>query len=209
MVSNMALKLAAALSGLVLILFVGFHLGLNLLLWQGGDSLDRAAIALHQQIWFPIAEAVVLSAIAVHFLTVLILAGRNQQARGPQAYFQWQSKQTSGLRWAANSTVISGSSLAFFLLIHLQGIRWHEHDPGQTSSLIIQTLNQPTIALFYGLGAAVLALHLSHGLRSLARSLGFFSPQWAIAGQRLAIAIAIGLGLGFISIIALANSTAI
>lgn len=104
MFSNMVLKLAAALSGLVLILFVGFHLTTNLLLWRGAEALDRAAIALHNQVWLPAAEAIVLTAIAVHFLTVLILAWRNRQARGPQAYAQWQSKQTSWLRWAANST---------------------------------------------------------------------------------------------------------
>ncbi len=209
MFSNMVLKLAAALSGLVLILFVGFHLTTNLLLWRGAEALDRAAIALHNQVWLPAAEAIVLTAIAVHFLTVLILAWRNRQARGPQAYAQWQSKQTSWLRWAANSTVISGSGLAVFLLVHLQGMRWREHDPSQTSSLILQTLQQPAIALLYGLGAAVLALHLSHGLRSMARSLGLFYPQWAIAGQRVAIAIAISLGIGFVSIIALANRTLI
>lgn len=206
MFSNMMLKLAAALSGLVLIMFVGFHLATNLLLWRGADVLDRAAIALHNQLWLPVAEAIVLGAIAVHFLTVLMLAWRNRQARGPQAYAQWQSKQTSWLRWAANSTVISGSGLAFFLLIHLQGMHWHEHTPSQTANLIIQTLKQPAIALFYGLGAALLSLHLSHGLRSLARSVGLFYPQWAIAGQRVAIAIAIGLGLGFSSLILVSNT---
>lgn len=209
MFSNMVLKLAAALSGLVLILFVGFHLATNLLLWRGADALDRAAIALHNQLWLPVAEVIVLGAIAVHFLTVLMLAWRNRQARGPQAYAQWQSRQTSWLRWAANSTVISGTGLALFLLIHLQGMHWHRHDPSQTASLIIQTLQQPAIALLYGLGAAVLSLHLSHGLRSLARSLGLFYPQWAIVGQRLAIAIAIGLGIGFVSVVALANRTLI
>ena len=205
MFSNMALKLAAALSGLVLILFVGFHLGMNLLLWQGDDSLDRGAIALHQQIWFPIAEVLVLGAIVVHFLTVLLLAWRNRQARGPQPYTQWRSKQTSWLQWAATSTVFSGAGLAIFLILHLSHFRWTPHNPSETTALVVQTLQQPSYAIAYGIGAALLALHLSHGLRSLSRSLGLFLPQWAIAGQRIAIAIAIGLGIGFMSIVNFAS----
>ncbi|AZB71510.2 succinate dehydrogenase cytochrome b subunit [Synechococcus elongatus] len=200
----MVLKLAAALSGLVLILFVGFHLATNLLLWRGADALDRAAIALHNQLWLPVAEVIVLGAIAVHFLTVLMLAWRNRQARGTQAYAQWQSKQTSWLQWAATSTVFSGSGLALFLMLHLRHFRWTPHDPGDTAALVIQTLHKPMLAIAYGLGATFLALHLSHGLRSLVRSLGLFYPKWAGVGQRLAIAIAIGLGLGFSSLSVLA-----
>jgi succinate dehydrogenase / fumarate reductase, cytochrome b subunit len=177
--STIVQKAVVALSGLVLIAFVIFHLLGNLLLiWGHAQSFNLYADRLQQWPWLHgFLELILALALGIHIYYGFTIAIRNRRAK-PQAYLAapwWQPVVN-------RSALLTGPLLLLFILVHLQnfrlgGIPTHsitlQHQTVvDWQSAIAATFRQPAYLFFYVAMTIPLGFHLQHGFYSAFQSLG-------------------------------------
>lgn len=218
--SSIGGKVTMAVTGLMLFGFVVMHLLGNLQLFQGADKLNAYAKWLHDLgplLW--VARIGLLAVFGLHVVTAIRLSRANSAAR-PVAYQRPGTVQAS---MASRSMVLSGFSVLAFLLYHLAHFTFEidaitpgfEHDveidgaPAKNVYAMVTTsFANPAIVAAYAAFQVVLFLHLSHGVQSLAQTLGLqhkrytpmirtasFALALAIAGGNMLLALSVTLGL--------------
>jgi succinate dehydrogenase / fumarate reductase cytochrome b subunit len=193
-------KLLTALSGILLLIFLGVHLYGVSHLWWGSATLDAYAAHLHALPGRPWIDLGLGAVFLTHFSLVLTQAWRNQQARGPQPYSQVQSKQARPMAaLAGRSMVFTGVGILIFLSFHLRDFRFAPLD-GSLGVRMATLLHLPVKAMLYTTAAGLVGLHLYHGFASAGRSLGLYAPGLKGLVQTLTVAIVLLLALGFASL---------
>jgi succinate dehydrogenase / fumarate reductase cytochrome b subunit len=190
-----------ALSGLLLWIWIVLPAGGNLTLFGGPARADGYAAALQRAPgWLWAARCSLAAAAIVHVAGVITLARasrrarphhRGHHARGPSAL-------------AAHSMGLGGALLLAFVgyhVLHLTFGVFHPHfRSGRVYANVVVGLHSPWVAAVYVAAAAVLGLHLFHGLWAAARSLGI-RPDVAARRQRPAVAVlSAAVALGFASV---------
>ena len=209
-----------AVTGLMLFGFVVMHLLGNLQLLQGADKINSYAKWLHDLgplLW--IARITLLAVFVLHVATAIRLSRANSAAR-PVAYQRPNTVQAS---MASRSMVLSGFSVLAFLVYHLAHFtfevdaitpkfeRLTDVDGAQAKDvyeMVTTSFANPAIAVAYAAFQLVLFLHLSHGMQSLAQTLGLQHKRYtpmikttsyalalAIAGGNMLLALSVQLGL--------------
>jgi succinate dehydrogenase / fumarate reductase cytochrome b subunit len=166
-------KALVAVSGLALWLWVVVHAAGNLTLFSGPAAADGYAAALRRDpVWLWVARCALAAAAAVHVagVTSLVRASRAARPRhGPSA-----PRQASAL--AARSMRVGGVLLLAFVIYHLLHLTFgvlHPHFlSGRVYGNVVAGLHAAPVAAVYVAGAALLGLHLFHGLWAAAQSLG-------------------------------------
>jgi succinate dehydrogenase / fumarate reductase cytochrome b subunit len=217
--SSIGGKVTMAVTGLMLFGFVVMHLLGNLQLLQGPDKLNSYAKWLHDLgplLW--VARIGLLVVFVLHVATAIRLSRANSAAR-PVAYQRPNTVQAS---MASRSMVLSGFSVLAFLIYHLAHFTFEVDaiTPDFTRavtdmegaknvySMVTTSFEQPAIAVAYAAFQVVLFLHLSHGVQSLAQTLGLQHKRYtpmiktlsfvlalAIAGGNMLLALSVQLGL--------------
>lgn len=203
--SSIGGKVTMAVTGLLLFGFVVSHLLGNLLLLRGPDKINAYAKWLHDLgplLW--VMRIGLLVVFVLHVLTAIRLSKANKDAR-PVAYAKPNTVQAS---MASRSMLLSGLSLLVFVIYHLMhftfGMVSGEHlelkhagaDGHDVYSMVTTAFDSPAIALAYAAFQIVLFLHLSHGIQSMAQTLGIhharYTPMIKTVSFLVALAIAGG-----------------
>lgn len=219
-VPNWALKTAMAITGTIGALFLGLHLFGNLKVYSGAAHFDAYAAGLRTfgapilphyfLIWC--LRLVLLAAIAIHVASGATLWWRSRQARGP-----FKAKRTNGIRsWNATLAPITGVLIACFVLFHLADLTWgvkgvagagfeHTTDAGGAISAfayenLVRSFERPWSALIYIAMMLLLAIHVGHGIATVAHDLGVMGRRWREALVIIAGAFAVVILLGNASI---------
>ena len=218
--SSIGGKVTMAVTGLMLFGFVVMHLLGNLQLFQGAEKLNAYAKWLHDLgplLW--VARIGLLAVFVLHVLTGIRLARANRAAR-PVAYHRPGTVQAS---MASRSMVLSGLSVLAFVVYHLAHFTFEVGalTPGferdvtidgvqakNVYAMVTTSFANPAIVAAYAVFQVVLFLHLSHGVQSLAQTLGLQHKRYtpmikttsfvlalAIAGGNLLLALSVQLGL--------------
>jgi succinate dehydrogenase / fumarate reductase cytochrome b subunit len=215
--SSIGGKVTMAITGLLLFGFVVAHLLGNLLLFGGPDAINAYAKGLHDLgalLW--VARIGLLAVFVLHVATAIRLTRLNRAAR-PVAYAVEATMQAN---FASRSMVLSGLSLLVFVVYHLLhftfGVTNADHfakkgagaDGFDVHAMVTTSFANPAIAIAYAGFQLVLFLHLSHGIQSLAQTLGLhhgrFTPMiktlsfalaGLIAGGNVLLALSVQLGL--------------
>jgi succinate dehydrogenase / fumarate reductase, cytochrome b subunit len=196
-------KATLALSGSVLILFTIVHLLGNLqLIWGNGDFNLYAANLNRWPSLHLALELILLLALVIHVSYAIAIARRNRSAK-PQAYIAsswWQSLSD-------RTMIYTGPLLLVFLCVHLQQFRFGEIDRYHTEildrsvpdwqSFITDTFDRVGYTSFYIAMTIPFGLHLRHGVKSAAQSLGVVANRWLEWGSVLLAAV---LAIGFATI---------
>lgn len=197
--STVGRKALAAVSGLFLWIWVVLHVLGNLTLFSGAAdgyaaTLRRAPAAL----WA--ARAALAAAALVHVATVASLARASRAA---------QPRHTTAARHgasvvAARSMRVGGTLLLAFVgyhLLHLTvGVLHPGFAAGRVHDNVVIGLRPVWVAAVYVAAAALVGLHLFHGLWAAVRSLGV-RPGGAAARRRPAVAmLAAAVAVGFASV---------
>lgn len=184
--SSLGSKYLMAISGFIGYGFLIVHIAGNLLLFAGQDALNAYGAGLKE---LPLQGAmigriVLVIAILVHIATALHLVRTNRQAR-PVAYFKKATRKAS---WASRHMALTGSVLLFYIIFHLAHFTWklvaydgpYVDAAGRDDiyTMVVQSFQQPLIALFYVAGMILVGVHISHGSKSMFQSLGVNHPYY-------------------------------
>lgn len=212
-IPSLVKKYLMALSGLVLIGFVFFHMLGNLQLFAGPEMLNQYAHFLKTLpgglLWW--ARGGLLVAALVHVMMGVSLAIENQIAK-PVGYAVNQSMSASV---TSRTMALTGSILLFFIVFHLLHFTIHLVHPEFSGPIFKTVLNGEVvddvymmvvygfsiewIAAFYVIAMALLCMHLTHGVSSMFQSLGIRNESWRYRLNKLAAIYGWIIFLGFIS----------
>lgn len=213
--STLGLKILMALTGVVLVGFVLIHMLGNLQIFipfdgQSGEAaIDTYGYLLKSNaavLWG--ARLVLLGAVVGHIFAAVKLTNRSNSAR-PREYElrRWfsDSYAVRTMRWG-------GVIVLLFIIYHLLHFTVGvdaalftevKHCSTETCFVrenVIRGFQQPFISVFYMIAQIALGLHLTHGVWSLFRTLGFTSQQWNARSRVLAMVIGGLITLGNIAI---------
>lgn len=214
--STIGKKVAMALSGIVYVGWVCFHLLGNLNFFLGPEAMNDYAHKLQSMpelVWS--GRTLLFAAIAVHIVSAISLIRHNAEARGlayqgPKNTF----KATAG----SKSMRFGGFALLAFIVWHLADFTigtpnglyaftyvGYEHFDagfvrGEVYHNMVRSFTSWTV-VFYLVGMAALGLHLYHGVWSVFQTLGYQKASTEGFWRSLAIAVALVVVLGNLAIV--------
>ena len=206
--TTVVMELAAALSGLVMVLFIIGHLGGNLLLFLGPETFN--AYAAHLQALGPLLSVlrlVMLSALLAHvmFTVWLKLLGLGAAPFGRYAVTVRRANRGIGTR----TMIYTGLLILCFVLLHVYdftfadkvGARSMVH--GQSLGLygvVFNSFTDPVHSVLYILAVWAVGLHFSHLLASFWVTLGVLADRATPGADFTARALGALVALGFTAI---------
>ena len=190
--------MGAALSGLLLVLFVLVHLIGLLPSVLAPEEFEVYATALHSTPWLPLVEYGLVLLALIHISLTLTKAISNRSA-GNTATLR-SRRQSPLASMASRSSIAAGLTTLGFLVLHLQQLRWPRPAVGEEAATLIQVLQNPWNAALYAAAAMALALHLLHGAEAAHRSLGWLTPHNSGALRAGGSFLAALIGGGFLTV---------
>ena len=192
--SSVGKKVVMSVTGCFLVLFILFHMSMNITMlfdWASYNAICRFLGAN----WYALAATVILAAgVAVHFLYAFILTIDNYRARGKQRY-QVTVKE-KGVAWSSKNMLVLGIIVILGLGLHLVHF-WSKMQlvelMGGHASIVdgvadVQATNGAAIMMItfskwynvvlYIVWFAALWFHLTHGVWSMFQSVGFANDTW-------------------------------
>ena len=210
--STIGTKMLVGLTGLGLIGFIIMHMIGNLFIYaDGGQGINEYAKGLHAVPGFTLLELGLLGLFVLHIGLTIRLVMANRAAKGGK-YAVSASKRKEGIMGllASKTMALSGITLLVFLVVHITDVRLrrgaadadgnHLYDGQLLDQLLFDTLSNPMHATLYAVGSLIVAWHVSHGLQSAFRSLGFTHPDVTPMLNKASAGLAVLLGVGFASI---------
>ncbi len=210
--SSLGKKLVMSLSGCILVLFILFHMSMNLVAIFSGDAYNMICEFLGAN-WYALAATAVLAGcIALHIAYAIILTVNNYAARGSQRYAI--TTQEKGVSWASKNMLVLGYIVVGGLLLHLCNfwakmqlveIMGHHEvmvggamiSPTDGAAIMRYTFSQWYFVAAYLVWFAAIWFHLTHGVWSMFQSVGFANDTWYPRLKCIANAVATLIFLGF------------
>ena len=196
-------KAVMASTGLILFLFVIFHMIGNLQVFEGAEQINFYGTALRrfpEALWG--ARFVLLFAVALHIWSSIKLAVRKTAAR-PIGY---ATRQNTVSTYASRTMYWSGPIILAFLIYHLLHLTAGVVHPGgsfvegDVYHNLIAGFQVWYVSLWYIFSMILLGLHIRHGAWSMFQSLGLNHPRHTPILNKAAAALAIIVVVGYISI---------
>jgi succinate dehydrogenase / fumarate reductase cytochrome b subunit len=212
--STIGKKFIAAITGLVLFLFLVGHVAGNLKVFTGATAdgvphIDEYAHFLRVMgepilpemagLW--IARVVLLVSVVVHIVVVAQLAMLSAEAR-PVNYVK-SKKAVASLPalWMLFSGLVIAGFIVFHILHFTTGtIRLGEFTHGQVYANLWNSFKMPLVALGYVGVMIVLGFHLFHGVWSMFQTFGWDSPDRNKSLRAFAIVATVALVIGFAAV---------
>jgi succinate dehydrogenase / fumarate reductase cytochrome b subunit len=201
--SSVGKKIVMSLSGVFLILFLLFHMVMNLTLVFSAEAYDAICEILGAN-WYAIVGTLILAGgMAVHIAYGTWLTLQNRRARGATPYASASGTKTE---WASRNMYVLGLVVLLGLGLHLLHF-WYkmqfkelfhlEDAVTAGSSLVVELFSQPIYSLIYLLWFVAIWFHLTHGFWSAFQTLGLSNKRWFRRWQWVSNAVATLICLGF------------
>ena len=182
--SSIGRKFIMSISGVFLVLFLLFHLSMNMALLFSTEAYDWICELLGAN-WYAIAGTLVLTAgFVIHIAYGTWLTLLNKKARG---YERYASSSKTKTEWASQNMWVLGAVVFLGLALHLWNF-WYQmqfaeliHSPNaitEGSELVIGLFSQPFFVLIYLVWLLALWFHLTHGVWSAFQTLGWNGKLW-------------------------------
>lgn len=205
--SSIAKKVAMALSGLFLILFLAQHFFINSTSVFSPDTFNSIShfMGNNPLVQFVIQPILIIGVI-FHFIMGIVLDFQNKSAR-PIKYVKNNGAASSS--WASRNMIISGLVVLAFMLLHFYDFwipemvyKYVEVNPLDETRYFGELQHKfvdPIRTAIYCVSFVLLALHLWHGFNSSFQSVGF-NNKYSRSLHKLGYAFAIVVPVGFIFI---------
>ncbi len=207
--NTIARKVIMALTGLVWIGFVFFHMYGNLKVFMGAEYFNHYAEAL-RELGAPVfshlhlltlLRIVVVISLVLHVWAAISLTRQAQKARSTK----YQVKRAVAADYASITMRYGGTVILLFVLFHLADLTWGvqalspDFDRLNPYMNVISTFQNPLVVLLYLIALVALGFHLYHGNWSLVQTLGILSQKYdkpvRIVGLLLALVITLGFAV--------------
>lgn len=208
--TTIGMKALMAISGLLWVGFLVFHMYGNLKVFTGAEHFNEYAEGL-RNIGAPIfghlhlltvARAGLVAAIAIHIWAMLMLNQRNMSSRS-QSYAVHTKVQANS---AALTMRYGGVAIFFFVVYHLMHFTWGtpvihpDFVRGDAYHNLVVGFQRPLNVLIYFVALAAVGMHLYHGTWSVFQTLGVNSKRMTPAIRIASLGLALLIPLGFASV---------
>ena len=178
--SSIGRKIAMALSGIFLIVFLTQHFLINITSVFSEDIFNILShfMGNNPLVQF-ILQPILIAGVLFHFVMGFVLEWQNRKAR-PVTYAMYKGSKNS--MFVSRNMIISGLVILSFLVLHFYDfwvpemdykyIKSLPEDPNRYYEELIEKFENPVRVGLYCLAFIFLALHLVHGLSSSTQSLG-------------------------------------
>ncbi len=202
--SSIGRKIAMALSGIFLIVFLTQHFLINITSVFSEDIFNMLShfMGNNPLVQF-VLQPVLIAGVLFHFVMGFILEWQNRKAR-PVTYAMYKGSKNS--MFVSRNMIISGIVILSFLVLHFYDfwvpemdykyIQSLPEDPNRYYEELIHKFENPVRVGLYCLSFIFLALHLVHGLSSSTQSLGT-NNKYATTIEKISFAFGIAIPLGF------------
>ena len=192
--SSIGKKLIMSISGLFLVLFLLFHLSMNVAAVFSGEAYNMVCSLLGSN-WYAVAATLVLAAgVVIHFVYAIILTLQNRKARGNDRYAI--NARPKGVEWASQNMFVLGLIVHLFMLLHFSQF-WYKmmfaeligHHEVALGSAMVSPQDGAAFINYYFQGNAVITVlyliwyvalwfHLTHGFWSAIQTIGWNNTIW-------------------------------
>ena len=192
--SSIGKKLIMSISGLFLVLFLLFHLSMNVAAVFSGEAYNMVCSLLGSN-WYAVASTLVLAAgVVIHFVYAIILTLQNRKARGNDRYAI--NARPKGVEWASQNMFVLGLIVILFMLLHFSQF-WYKmmfaeligHHEVALGSAMVSPQDGAAFINYYFQGNAVITVlyliwyvalwfHLTHGFWSAIQTIGWNNTIW-------------------------------
>ena len=206
-------KFVMSISGVILLLFLLFHLTMNIVAIFSADAYNAICAFLGAN-WYAVAATVVLAGIiCLHFVYALLITLQNRKARGNDRYAV--DKRPKGVSWASQNMFVIGLVIIGFMLLHFSQF-WYKmmfaellghHEVTLCDGSVASTQNGSAfihyyfshlwVVIAYLIWYVALWLHLTHGIWSAFQTVGWSNSIWQKRLQLLGNVLATLIFLGF------------
>ena len=207
--SSIARKVAMALSGLFLVLFLGQHFVINLTSVIAPDTFNSWSHFMGTNgLVQGVLQPILIFGVVFHFVMGIALELKNKAARSVK-YASF--KGSANASWASRNMIISGLVVLAFLGLHFYDfwipeivhkyIESHPEDPTRYYTETVHKFESPIRVAIYVASFVLLMAHLWHGFASSFQSMGWNNAySKGLKGFTKFYAIAIPLGFIFIAL---------
>ncbi len=191
--SSIGRKVVMSVTGLALILFLTFHMAMNVVALFSAEAYNMVCEFLGAN-WYALVGTLALAALfVIHIIYAFWLTLQNYKARGNDRYAV--SSKPKGVEWSSQNmlvlgvVVILGLALHFvhfwskMMLVELMGHHTVEVgartvSPANGAYIIQYTFSQWYNVVIYIVWLAALWFHLNHGFWSALQTIGWNSKIW-------------------------------
>ncbi len=204
-------KYAMAISGIIGLLFIFFHMIGNLHAFQGALELDEYGEALRDIgepliprtliLWLLLRLPIAI-ALVVHVHAAWSLTRTNRLARSGH----YDERTYLAANYASRTMGWAGVIILLFLAWHLADLTWGvevingEFVRGDVYANLVASLERWPVTLLYVIAQGALALHIWHGSWSMFQSLGVNNPRFNRFRRTFATTFTIIVVAGFLTI---------
>ena len=215
--SSVGRKVVSSVTGAALVLFLLFHMSMNLVAIISTDGYNAICEFLGAN-WYALVGTAGLAALVVlHFVYAFILTLQNRKARGSQRYAV--SERPKNVTWASQNMLVLGIIVILGIALHLFNF-WAKmqlpevlhmmgmhvdavtmENVANGSYYIASTFSCPVYAALYVVWLAALWFHLTHGIWSAMQTLGANNNVWICRWKAISNVLATIIILGFLVVV--------
>jgi succinate dehydrogenase / fumarate reductase, cytochrome b subunit len=206
--SSIGRKLVMSISGLFLILFLTFHMSMNIVAVVSEDGYNAICEFLGAN-WYALVGTMILAlGFVVHIVYAFILTAQNRKARGNMSYEV--TDRPKSVEWASQNMLVLGLIVLCGLLLHFSEF-WYKMqfneiagidpsvDPSDGVALIQATFKHAAIVVVYLVWFVAIWFHLTHGFWSALQTIGWnnkiWFERWKMIGKIWATVVCLGFAL--------------
>ena len=215
--SSVGRKVVMSVTGAALVLFLLFHMSMNLVAIISTDGYNAICEFLGANWYALVGTAGLAVLVVVHFVYAFILTLQNRKARGSQRYAV--SERPKNVTWASQNMLVLGIIVILGIALHLFNF-WAKmqlpevlhmmgmHVDAVTmdnvangSYYIASTFSCPVYAALYVVWLAALWFHLTHGIWSAMQTLGANNNVWICRWKAISNVLATIIIIGFLVVV--------
>ncbi len=185
--SSIGKKLIMSVTGILLVLFLLFHMCMNLVAAFSGPAYNAVCEFLGTN-WYALAGTAVLAlGFLIHIIYAFILTIQNRKARGNDRYAVVD--KPAHVEWASQNMLVLGIVVVLGIVLHLCNFWYNmmfaelvgnegQFGAADGAAWVAYYLGQWPVAICYIIWIAALWFHLSHGFWSMLQTLGWSNLIW-------------------------------
>ena len=215
--SSVGRKVVMSVTGAALVLFLLFHMSMNLVAIFSTNDYNTICGLLGAKWYALVGTAGLAALVVVHFVYAFILTLQNRKARGSQRYAV--SERPKNVTWASQNMLVLGIIVILGIALHLFNF-WAKmqlpevlhmmgmhvdavtlENVGEGSYYIASTFSCPVYAALYVVWLVALWFHLTHGIWSAMQTLGANNNVWICRWKAISNVLATIIILGFLVVV--------